>query len=48
MQTMLLLNAKRDFYIKQTQKKVNQKETECIYEIIWGKKLIMSLYYLWF
>ena len=41
MQTMLLLNAKWDFFsninIKQTRKKGNQKETECIYEIIWKK-----------
>ena len=41
MQTMLLLNAKRDFFsdinIKQTRKKVNQKETKCIQEIIWEK-----------
>ena len=41
MQTMLLLNAKWDFFsytnIKQTRKKVNQKETECIQEIIWEK-----------
>ena len=41
MQTMLLLNAKWDFFsdinIKQTRKKVNQKETKCIQEIIWEK-----------